>query len=114
MANPARQKGTGGETELLRLLASLGVEVHRMPAASRWDLDRGNKPEGHSVLATRPDRGRWLVTMTVEAWADLVKVADRYYSLDDGIAEGTLPLHIEVKRRKTLAHHTLFEQEVDG
>lgn len=103
--NKPKAKGTGGETELRKLLAKLGLYFHRTPASSAYDLDRGNKPEGHEVLATRPDHGRWLITMTVEDWAALVLAADALYDIKD------LPVHIEVKRYRKFAHHTIYESK---
>lgn len=105
MANPPKQKGTGGETELRQRLEEMGVIVHRTSAGSTYDLDRGNKPDGHKVLATRPDRGRWLVTITAEDWASLVNTADQFYDIAD------LPIHIEVKRYKRFALHSLYEEK---
>ena len=101
----SKQKGTKAETELRKLLLQLGLEFHRTAASSLYDLDRGDKPEGHEVLATRPDNGRWLVTMPVEDWAALVKAADDYYDIKD------LPIHIEVKRYRRFAIHAIYESK---
>lgn len=109
MANPSKQKGTGAETELKGKLGELGIEVHRTAASSTYDLDRGNQPEGHEVLATRPDHGRWLVTVTLEDWAALIRAADGHYQLSEPGA-----IHIEVKRYSRFALHTIFEKKFGG
>lgn len=105
MANPSKQKGTGGETELLRILAGYKLTFVRTPASSPYDLTNAapHRFELHplDLLATRPDRGEWLVTMRVDDFADLLK----------GHALGGDPweTHIEVKRYKKFSLHTIFK-----
>jgi len=97
MSNPPKQKGTGGETELLKLLAERGVHVVRNPAGARTDLSRpGLLPI--KALATRPDYGEWLLTVNLDDFCELVG--------------GVWPLEIECKRWKRFAHHTLFKEEL--
>jgi hypothetical protein len=103
MANPSKQKGTAGETELKRILEIEGLVFNRMPASADYDLT--NAVPGRlelqplEVLATRPNRGRWLMSMRVPDFAHLLKLT------------GELPweTHIEVKRFARFSHHTIFE-----
>jgi hypothetical protein len=101
--NKPKRKGTAGETELLRALDLLGIVTHRTAAGCEWDLERDGEPgdNGMNVLATRPDNGRWLITMTLMDFTALVSVADGEYG------EGRLK--VEVKRYAKFAHHTIFE-----
>jgi hypothetical protein len=108
MANPPRKKGTSGETELLRLLDANGLTMRRTPAASTYDLLREGDaaPPPIEALATRPDRGRWLVTLRAEDFAQLVA------AVDDDRRASNLPLdevHVEVKRFARFSLHTIFE-----
>lgn len=108
MTNPPKQKGTSGETELLRLFHNVGGWVFegtvRAPASAGVDLilpqESGFPSTPLEVLATRPDRGRWLVTMNVFDFIDLFTAADLYVER---------PLHVEVKRYKRFSLHTIFE-----
>lgn len=104
MANPAKQKGTGGETELVgELNGRFGPDTFRRSwANAAYDLYRVATEFPHlqpvEALATRPDRGRWLVTVDLHDFMDLI--------------EGhKLPVHIEVKRYARFALHTIFEQK---
>lgn len=115
MANPPKQKGTGGETELKKLMECYWLGLERMPASAAYDLQsipteftpemsRVQRPT--EVLATRPDRGQWLITMTLPEFMEL---------LGDGVDNGAgvktrVPaLHVEVKRYKRFSLHTIFE-----
>jgi hypothetical protein len=103
-SSKSKIKGTAGETELLRRLNETVGGFRRTPASSSWDLER-DASGGHSispltVLATRPDFGRWLVLMTVDEFEYLLNEADILP-----------PIHVEVKRRRTYAHHSLFNVE---
>ena len=103
MANPSKAKGTGGETELRLLLADVMPRLVRTPASSIVDLSQpGTSENEHSVelLATRPDRGRWLVTMSLEDLKRLWELADPHDSV-----------LIEVKRYARFAHHAIFERK---
>jgi hypothetical protein len=103
----SKQKGTGGETELLRKLADYGIEVRRTPASTTYDLDREGKFP-IEVLATRPDRGRWLLTMDLETFASLLNSHDRE-ALSLGYSRDGL--HIEVKRYARFVVHSIFEKK---
>jgi len=101
VANPPKKKGTGAETELKSLLeARFGRPFRRTPPGASWDLEtadgRGSADPPIMVLATRPDRGRWLFTMPLEDWAD-----------DPSSAE----IRVESKRYKRFAHHTIYEEK---
>jgi Holliday junction resolvase len=100
MANPTKQKGTGGEREFKRLLESYGLDVDRMPASAKFDL-RVNGSTGRRILclATRPDRGKWLVTLTGDDFAHL-------------LAEHGDRAFVEVKRWAAFPHHTLWQNEM--
>lgn len=94
----SKQKGTGGETELLRLLALPGLV--RTPASSTYDLSRPAVGPWFGppiqALATRPDRGQWLITLRATDFAELV-------------GETEAPLEIEVKRYRRFSLHSIFE-----
>lgn len=108
MANPPRQKGTGGETELLRILAGYGLTFARTAASSPYDLTNARpdvlEVDPLEVLATRPDRGQWLVTMRVSHFADLLSY----------LRQGSWETHIEVKRYKRFSLHSTFEKKFGG
>ena len=97
MANPSKAKGTGGETELMRLLNKHGWNFRRTSAGCVWDLEQEGKNThmvAIDILATRPDNGEWLFT------TDLT-----------GIGLGiiaTAPVRIEVKRYRRFALHTIW------
>jgi hypothetical protein len=105
MSNPPKQKGTGGETELLRLLEAYMPERtwRKCENGHPWDIETVDDHEdnitGHviRILATRPDRGRWLLSMPLEAWSD----GDRFVD----------PIQVEVKRHARFAHHSIFESK---
>lgn len=111
MTNPPKKKGTAGETELRSLIVAFIVAayryidagtaeraVERMPASAGYDL-RVLGADGHrvEVLATRPDRGQWLVTLRLQDFLDLWNAGQ--YPPD---------LHIEVKRYARMIWHTIF------
>ena len=100
MTNKPKAKGTGGETELRRALEEQGIDVRRTPAATVWDLERDGALPPVEILATRPDRGQWLVTMNL--W-DFARIFRRKFP------ENILALRVEVKRYKRFSLHTLFE-----
>ena len=98
MANPPRAKGTAGETELRRLLEELtNRRFRRTSAGCQWDLETMDdvfpKEYPISILATRPDHGRWLVSMPPEQWL-----------LDWRL----FPIRVEVKRYARFALHTIY------
>ena len=100
MTNPPKKKGTAGETELKRILEHYGVMVRRTPPGTAWDLERDAPSDGPYILpidalATRPDKGEWLVTLRLQDYAELVR--------DD-----PAPLRIESKRYARFALHTIF------
>jgi len=103
MANPPRQKGTGGETELLRLLDIDGLV--RNPSSSLIDLSRPGWNPALEVLATRPDHGQWLFTMNRRDFQHLVGIFDE---VKDPFVQH---LDIEVKRYSRFAMHSIFEQK---
>jgi hypothetical protein len=100
-----RRKGTGGESELRRYLADIFPFLRRTPASANWDLEQ---PSFHvskpplEMLATRPDNGRWLVTMDVDTLRTLVDGQDMRRRGE---------VHIEVKRHKAFALHSIWESK---
>ncbi len=99
MANPPKQKGTGGEREVKNKAEDYGLEATRTPAGSRYDIDiRGSVGKHINVLATRPDNGTWLAT---------IALSDLFHLL----AEHGDSAHIEVKRYKRFAHHGIFSDK---
>lgn len=108
----SKQKGTGGETELLRLLATRGIFVVRKPASAPYDLDRPGTEENDDltvkVLATRPNRGQWLFTVDLHTFAILINALDFAANVMGGVA----PLQIEVKRWRSFPQHTLWRKEM--
>lgn len=109
MANPPKQKGTRGETELQRLLDEYGIEVTRTSPGASWDLERPAEDgyESLDALAIRPDRGRWLVTVDLDTFAYLVDLADDF-------SRAKLGLRIEVKRYARSSLHTTYEKKFGG
>lgn len=99
--NRPRAKGTGGEREVKRFLEDgYGLIVDRMPPSSPFDLRvHGSTGRTIKVLATRPDRGLWLATITLGDLGHLLEVhGDR--------------AEVEVKRRRAFPQHTLWSKEV--
>lgn len=110
MANPSKKKGTGGETELLRKVNEAWRKVfgrdllRRNPPSTITDLGPVNpgltKHRKIGVLATRPDKGRWLITLDLNDFLDVFCNA------------GYDPwLEVEVKRYKRFSLHSTFEQK---
>ena len=106
MANPPKAKGTKAESELRCLFEdyfSFPV-LRRTSPGMAWDLE--SIGDGHlrpiNVLATRPDRGQWLMTISL---TDFLSMFD---------ASGFLsaaPLRIESKRYKSFAHHRIYTEK---
>jgi Holliday junction resolvase len=102
MSNPPKAKGTRGETEFVRALQAHGFEAERVKAGEYYDV----RVKGHlpsiKALATRPDKGSWLVTMRLSEFVHYLRL------LEGKAAE------IEVKRWGKFAHHTVFEKKFGG
>lgn len=99
LANPPKNKGTGGEREVLNALLDKGLEARRTSASSTFDIDvRGGTGRTLAVLCTRPDNGRWLATLSLDDLCHLLA------SHGDGA-------HIEVKRYAKFAHHTIWNKK---
>lgn len=105
MTNPPKKKGTAAETTLRSLLEDItGREFRRTEPGCKWDLetaDDGSRSQLYEsepirVLATRPDRGEWLLTMTPDEWM---------------WDPNTRPIHVEVKRYARFALHTIWERK---
>lgn len=96
MANPPKKKGTGGETELLRLFAGDGIVLHRTAAGTAWDLEGVGEGLPVEILATRPDRGEWLLTLRYRDAARLLKGSP-------------FALRVESKRYARFSLHRIFE-----
>ncbi len=105
MTNPSKAKGTGGETELLRSLQDVIPDLVRTPAASIIDLAApGIELIPWEFLATRPDKGRWLISMDLEAFKDLWTEAGL-------ITRRKSAVYIEVKRYKHFSLHSIWEKK---
>lgn len=108
MANPPKKKGTGGETELMRLLntrTNPRTFVRTAPTMSFDLCSPGGWPAPVEVLATRPDKGQWLVTLRLEDFASLLNIADLF----DPRPESRYEIHVEVKRYKRFSLHSIYE-----
>ncbi len=107
MANPSKQKGTGGETELVAAFRAAGLTANRTPPTTNYDVRVGKAgPDGGlDALATRPDYGQWLVTVRLADFIDLVKVAEGFYGIDE------LPVNVEVKRYARFALHAIWQKK---
>lgn len=103
MSNPPKQKGTRGETELLGLLESLTGRVFRRTVpTSKWDVETADDRGPTNIvriLATRPDHGKWLLSMPAADWA----LADP--------TSPTVSIRVEVKRYRRFALHTIWESK---
>ena len=106
MANPPKKKGTGGETELLRLLEARGLAFVRTPPTTPYDLTNADpnvlELSPLEALATRPDRGEWLVTIRLDDFAELLLRSAEHFAWET---------HIEVKRYARFALHTIWNSK---
>jgi hypothetical protein len=102
MTNRPKAKGTGGETELVNIAAQLGYVARRTSPGANYDVHlfpaRFTRLDPVKALATRPDRGQWLVSIPLD---DFLRMLDA-------------PAEVEVKRYKRFAHHTIFEAKHGG
>jgi hypothetical protein len=103
MANPPKQKGTGGETELRLELLELLPELKRTPPGTLWDLEQVGSTRPQQILGTRPDRGQWLITMSLDDYRDVM-----HRAFDHG---QTPAVRIEVKRYKRFSLHRIFQEK---
>jgi hypothetical protein len=101
MANPPRQKGTKFETEVCRAFGYSTLK--RTAASTKWDLEEVG-PSPIEILATRPDRGRTLVSLRLEDFAALYDA----YCLLQSARPG---LRIECKRYARFEHHRIFTEK---
>ena len=100
MANPSKAKGTAAETALLHDLNTLtGRTFRRTPPGTKYDLVSYGTPMAPviRILATRPDYGRWLLTMPLADWWDS--------------AMPEAEIRVEVKRYKTFRHHGIWAEK---
>jgi hypothetical protein len=102
VANPPKQKGTGGELEVVHSAQALGLAAERTSPGMNYDVRvhsaRDTDVAFIDVLATRPDRGRWLATVNM----------DDLFALMALTRTGG---HVEVKRYARFALHSLFEEK---
>ena len=94
MANPPKKKGTAGETELL---GHLGPRYHRTAPTLPYDIRRAGHAPAINSLATRPDRGQWLVTVDLPTFMELVG--------------DEREVHVEVKRYKRFSIHEIWRKK---
>ena len=96
----SKQKGTGGEREVRGVFSKYGFRTHRTAPGHPYDIRvEGEYGPPLHLLATRPDRGQWLVTLRLE---DLVSLLAGYDAMTS--------MEVEVKRYARFAHHRIFEE----
>ena len=92
-------KGTGGEREIKLILERLtGRRFRKTGAGAPWDLetvDNDYRQGPIRILATRPDRGEWLLSMHAGDWARDLK---------------TQEIRVEVNRWAKFWHHSEYEE----
>jgi hypothetical protein len=102
VSNPSKQKGTHGESELVGYFQAAGFPAIRTSPGMKHDITIvGDREKPLEVLATRPDRGQWLMTMRLEDFNNLYRLSLRQ-------------AHVECKRYKKFSHHSIFEDKFDG
>jgi len=102
VSNTPKQKGTGGETELTGYLQAAGFPAMRTSPGMKHDVTIvGDQRHPLEVLATRPDRGFWLMTMRLADFSGLYRGNGRQ-------------AHIEVKRYARFSLHSTFVSKFDG
>lgn len=114
MANPSKAKGTLGENEVRDALALERVFVTRTSPSVPWDLQRPPGKQGAydlEALATRPDRGEWLVTLRLSDFGRLVAESDEVRDIE---SSPRLGLHVEVKRYARFALHSIWNKKFGG
>jgi len=96
----SKQKGTKGESELVEVFREAGFKVRRTSPGSNHDVEVKGEIGNPFIeaLATRPDRGQWLVSIKLTDFVELLE-----------IAQGDCDM--EVKRHKRFAHHSIYEQK---
>jgi hypothetical protein len=104
VSNPPKAKGTNGENEVKALFADWTVEVDRTHPGVNYDLRRPGYEPPYQLLFTRPDRGRWLVTLDAAVFAQMVSVID-------GLVGEDKRIEAEVKRYRRFSLHTIFESK---
>ena len=96
---PEKKKGTGGENEIKEILElEFGREFRRTSPGCAWDLetiDNAYDQGPIDIVATRPDRGRWLLSMPPQ-----------HYGRDPG----SQVIRVEVKRYARFALHKIYEE----
>jgi hypothetical protein len=107
----SKAKGTAGEREVRQAFAEwLGDGWLRRTAPScAWDLEHVDPDPTigrFDVLATRPDRGRWLATVSLRTLAYLLAVLEEHGE--------RFELRVEVKRYRRFALHTIYEETFDA
>jgi hypothetical protein len=105
MANPSKKKGTGGETEVMAKL-NFGLadrDFRRTAPTLPYDVASVGWSPAIDVLATRPDRGEWLVTVRL---ADFIMLLDAFDRNHEPFFQ---EVHVEVKRYARFALHSIFE-----
>jgi hypothetical protein len=97
VANPQRQKGTTFETFVVNEGKDYDLDISRMPASSRYDINvRGNTGRVIEALVAREDYGSPLVTIPLRDYFHLLQ--------EHGDSS-----HIECKRLKRIALHGIYE-----
>ena len=91
-----KDKGTRFETWTERYLQERGLDAKREDAGAKWDITvRGSTGRTIEALATRPDYGFPLVSITLADFAHLLQ-------------EHGDSAHIECKRLAKVAIHSIY------
>jgi hypothetical protein len=99
VSNPPRQKGTRFETFIVNLGKDFGLDIMRMPAASRFDIKvRGYTGKTIEALAAKQNFGPALVTIPLTDFFHLLR----------GHGDGA---NIEAKSLKKIALHTIYQDK---
>ena len=107
MTNPPRKKGTAGETEVVKLFNEEGIMgLLRTSPGVNYDIAKVGEDPPLQLLATRPDGGRWLVTLDARELARLLA-----YSYPGQRRRG---IQIEVKRYRRFSLHAIYEAKFNG
>jgi hypothetical protein len=97
------------ENEVIEGLEGSDITFRRTSTGVPWDVERNRYPDRDEsgdkwmfILATRPDHGRWLVTMSLEDFAWLLRHLkdDAFYSVNPKIG---------VKRYARFSLHRIWE-----
>jgi hypothetical protein len=101
----SKQKGTGGENEVVAAFAEANIVARRTSPGVNYDIrvDGLLDDEAFQVLATRPDRGQWLATLPLKDLVELLRFYEHQH------AHREYPVEVEVKRYRRFSLHSIYE-----